>query len=262
MWLSGLRGGVAFAIAALSYKKLDFPQHCGGLAWEAPWGGGTSAAAADDCERNEVVSHDSLALLQMTTIIAVFTTFLLGGAMPTIAQRCGVMLPAELIPKALDSAEEAASTIGELSCTGSAKTSPRPPTLQRGMSNRAEPLLYARGSTCDSLSVPLWRSAGALGDAQHDEGSPTSVRSSIPFIEQRHAWLVRFLTHEEDYQYLENEVEDRLIGRGGIYHANLANDSAPPRRLSLSIRRSSASATTPAVSLSARYSEYEPPGAE
>jgi hypothetical protein len=39
MWFSGLRGGVAFAIASKSYHHRDFPQRCGGFhtippAWE------------------------------------------------------------------------------------------------------------------------------------------------------------------------------------------------------------------------------------
>ena len=45
MWLSGLRGGVAFAIAALSYKHVDFPQHCGGVEWLDSWRRGAPSSA-------------------------------------------------------------------------------------------------------------------------------------------------------------------------------------------------------------------------
>ena len=71
MWFSGLRGGVAFAIASVGYAagsdKQSFPQVCGGLeaaqvlasrAGEGPW--------AHHCETSShgVQMTDSLAILQ------------------------------------------------------------------------------------------------------------------------------------------------------------------------------------------------------
>ncbi|KAL3933231.1 MAG: hypothetical protein SGPRY_000374 [Prymnesium sp.] len=85
MWLSGLRGGVAFAIAAVSFSNMDFPEQCGGL--DGHCGDG------DFWESTEV-RNDSTAVLQMTMIIAVFTIFTLGGSMASIARLCGVVLPA------------------------------------------------------------------------------------------------------------------------------------------------------------------------
>ena len=64
MWFSGLRGGVAFALASLSYLRDDFGQRCGGL----PEGA--------DCPYEMT---DSIATLQCTMLIAVFTIFVFGG---------------------------------------------------------------------------------------------------------------------------------------------------------------------------------------
>ena len=74
MWFSGLRGGVAFALAAVSYAAMDFPTPCGGLSREA-------AAGNPMCEG----MTDSLAILQTTLIIAAFTIFVFGGAITDLA---------------------------------------------------------------------------------------------------------------------------------------------------------------------------------
>merc|ERR1711871_1484264 len=74
MWFSGLRGGVAFALAAVSYAAKDFPTSCGGLSREA-------AAANPTCEG----MTDSLAILQTTLVIAAFTIFVFGGAITDLA---------------------------------------------------------------------------------------------------------------------------------------------------------------------------------
>jgi len=71
MWFSGLRGGVAFALASLSYIRNDFPTKCGGL----PEG--------SDCPYGE--TSDSLALLQCTMMIALFTIFIFGGSISRVA---------------------------------------------------------------------------------------------------------------------------------------------------------------------------------
>ena len=54
MWFSGLRGGVAFALAAVSYGNTDFPQRCGGIP-DFP---------AEYCGDDNM--SDSLAILQAT----------------------------------------------------------------------------------------------------------------------------------------------------------------------------------------------------
>jgi len=69
MWFSGLRGGVAFALASVSYAQKDFAASCGGL-------DAAVAAANPQCEG----MTDSLAVLQTTLIIAAFTIFVFGGA--------------------------------------------------------------------------------------------------------------------------------------------------------------------------------------
>merc|ERR1719199_154677 len=56
IWFSGLRGGVAFAIAAVSYAKNDFPEN-----------------------------GDSLAILQTTLLVAAFTIFVMGGGITNLA---------------------------------------------------------------------------------------------------------------------------------------------------------------------------------
>jgi len=80
MWFSGLRGGVAFALASVSYAAKDFPQHCGGLSAEA------AAAAGDRCALD-----DSTAMLQTTIMIAAFTIFVFGGAITDVAKASGIL---------------------------------------------------------------------------------------------------------------------------------------------------------------------------
>jgi len=60
MWWSGLRGGVAFALATMVYGENYFPD-------------------------------DGLAILQTTMIIAVFTIFVFGGSITSVAQAGGVL---------------------------------------------------------------------------------------------------------------------------------------------------------------------------
>lgn len=62
MWFSGLRGGVAFAIAAVGYQHQDFPA-------------------------------DSLAIMQTTLVIALITIFLMGGSITDIAKSTGILEP-------------------------------------------------------------------------------------------------------------------------------------------------------------------------
>jgi len=83
MWWSGLRGGVAFAIASVSYGDNDFPVSCGGL------------EPADRASRPECHTGvtDSLAILQTTLMIAVFTIFVFGGAITNLAVCLGVLAP-------------------------------------------------------------------------------------------------------------------------------------------------------------------------
>ena len=76
MWFSGLRGGVAFALASVSYASNDFPQNCGGIS-EA------LKAEHDYCKPGLT---DSLAILQTTLLIASFTIFVFGGAITEVAQ--------------------------------------------------------------------------------------------------------------------------------------------------------------------------------
>ena len=187
MWLSGLRGGVAFAIAVVLYKDHAFPDHCGGRAF--------GRAAVKDC-RGESVTNDATAILQMTMLIAVFTTFCLGGLMPTLARHCDILV-GEGSPSQPSSRE--LSTHGGSSCT---------PSLENGSSknvldNKAAPLLHAK-------------TAGALLSRTSPVGSSLTVRH----VEESHSWLVRFLTHEENYTYLAEEQDqagDRFIGRGSLH---------------------------------------------
>ena len=79
MWFSGLRGGVAFALASVSYTARDFPQVCGGIT-------GPDAedlkSANPHCQSGH---YDSLAILQTTMLIAVFTIFVFGGSITSVA---------------------------------------------------------------------------------------------------------------------------------------------------------------------------------
>jgi len=76
MWFSGLRGGVAFALASVSYAANDFGEICGGLAPEDRVGN-------PHCQTEG--QSDSLAILQTTLVIATFTIFVFGGAITEIA---------------------------------------------------------------------------------------------------------------------------------------------------------------------------------
>jgi len=82
MWFSGLRGGVAFALASVSYASRDFPDVCGGL-----------PPAERDGSRfcGKEGMSDSLAILQTTLIIATFTILVFGGAMTDLCIRGNVL---------------------------------------------------------------------------------------------------------------------------------------------------------------------------
>lgn len=80
MWFSGLRGGVAFALASVSYANNDFGNHCGGLADVGPLTAEQAKANGETCELT-----DSLAILQTTLLIAAFTIFVFGGAITNVA---------------------------------------------------------------------------------------------------------------------------------------------------------------------------------
>ena len=81
MWFSGLRGGVAFALASVSYAADDFPSKCGGF--PSPE---AAAAKGLSCELD-----DSTAILQTTIMIAAFTIFVFGGAITDVAKVCGIL---------------------------------------------------------------------------------------------------------------------------------------------------------------------------
>lgn len=76
MWWSGLRGGVAFAIAATSYAQNDFPEN-----------------------------GDSLAILQATLTIATFTIFVFGGSITDLCIYFKVLTPKDAVPEEDKSAE-------------------------------------------------------------------------------------------------------------------------------------------------------------
>jgi sodium/hydrogen exchanger 8 len=80
MWWSGLRGGVAFALAANSFAHMDFPEVCGG------------GAELPGCDPS---MKDSEAILQTTMLIAVFTIFVFGGSITAIAVKADVMEKAD-----------------------------------------------------------------------------------------------------------------------------------------------------------------------
>lgn len=211
VWLSGLRGGVAFAIAGVLFKSRAFPGHCGGVTKRH------SLAAQEGC-LGAAVPNDGEAILQMTMLIAVFTTFCLGGAMPTIARRCGLIVEGD----------------GSSHPAGS---SHRPsPTTPGRLDNKAAPLLRNRVSSGGGRRVPLPEEislGGGVGYASGSGASPTSLLgepslAERSLVEESHSWLVRVLTHEENYRwYLTTEREDetdRFIGRGSLVQHVL-----PPR---------------------------------
>ena len=164
MWLSGLRGGVAFAIAAVSWKHMDFPMQCGGFPLEH--------CGDDDWWESNPVPNDSTAVLQMTMIVALFTIFVLGGSMATVARLCGAVYEPGASPAKLR------------------------------MDNKPAPLLHFKTS-------PALRKR----------------------VERSHSWLVRCLTHEEDYEHVfidQDEALDRFIGRGSVHY--VSRRPSPPQR--------------------------------
>ena len=237
MWLSGLRGGVAFAIAAVSYKQHHFPQRCGGKKWEY----GHSEAARSDCE-HEMVVDDGMAVLQMTMLVAVFTTFVLGGLMPTVAERCGVKAAA---------ADDDDARGYEYEYEPPNDNRPPPPKkvasrFGSSMDNKAAPLLRPKTTISPSTSRDgvLWRDAacGREGSASslssfHISASPTDSMPSSPtgygvpgtcspnkdVVEESHGWLVRFLTHEEDYSFLEEYTSPARYPHGSHTASALAS---------------------------------------
>ena len=90
IWFSGLRGGVAFALAAASYEARDFPARCGGRP-------ALAAAAGDAQHEGLLFTHcprelnDSLAIVQATLLLAVFTIFVFGAAARDVALLCGAL---------------------------------------------------------------------------------------------------------------------------------------------------------------------------
>uniref|UniRef100_A0A7S0NFQ9 Sodium/hydrogen exchanger n=1 Tax=Phaeocystis antarctica TaxID=33657 RepID=A0A7S0NFQ9_9EUKA len=78
MWWSGLRGGVAFALAAKIYSDNNFPAKCGG------------GAELAGCDPNNAM-NDSEAILQTTMLIAALTIFVFGGSITFLALKANVM---------------------------------------------------------------------------------------------------------------------------------------------------------------------------
>ncbi|KAJ1622177.1 Sodium/hydrogen exchanger family-domain-containing protein [Pavlovales sp. CCMP2436] len=62
MYFSGLRGGVAFAISAVGFQNMDFPEN-----------------------------GDSMVVMQTTLVIALFTIFFMGGTITDLARYTGVL---------------------------------------------------------------------------------------------------------------------------------------------------------------------------
>jgi len=90
IWFSGLRGGVAFAIAAASFGDSDFGTRCGGWVRDAGDAGDAEAHAPSHCPEG---STDSLAILQATLLIAVFTIVAFGSPSRDVAVVCKVLQP-------------------------------------------------------------------------------------------------------------------------------------------------------------------------
>jgi len=84
MWWSGLRGGVAFALASASFGYGDFNAHCGGF---SKWG---HKAHSDHCPEGRAMT-DGLAILQTTLLIGALSIFFLGGSIKDVALCCGVL---------------------------------------------------------------------------------------------------------------------------------------------------------------------------
>mmetsp|Transcript_66939 Transcript_66939/g.132669 ORF Transcript_66939/g.132669 Transcript_66939/m.132669 type:complete len:441 (-) Transcript_66939:458-1780(-) len=102
MWFSGLRGGVAFALASVSFADADFPQTCGGLTNEQKLG-------LPECETGMT---DSLAILQTTLMIAAFTIFVFGGAITEVCEYFEVLETPETAAVQLEAAEKLAASDG------------------------------------------------------------------------------------------------------------------------------------------------------
>eukprot|EP00967_Tisochrysis_lutea_P129744 scaffold223477_cov27-Tisochrysis_lutea.AAC.2 len=95
LWFSGLRGGVAFAIAAAAYGDSSFPAPC---------------EATHTCTGEEL--SPGLAILQATLLIAVFTIVAFGGPIKDVAVCCDVIAsraPSEDHHEGLDSSPRVAS---------------------------------------------------------------------------------------------------------------------------------------------------------
>lgn len=84
MWWSGLRGGVAFALASASFGYGDFNAHCGGVSK------GGHRAHSEHCPEGRAMT-DGLAILQTTLLIGALSIFFLGGSIKDVALCCGVL---------------------------------------------------------------------------------------------------------------------------------------------------------------------------
>mmetsp|Transcript_39709 Transcript_39709/g.104861 ORF Transcript_39709/g.104861 Transcript_39709/m.104861 type:complete len:545 (-) Transcript_39709:158-1792(-) len=91
LWWSGLRGGVAFALAASSFSYGDFEQHCGGAA-RSGHGHHAPSASTIECHNSEgKTMTDGLAILQTTLIVATLSIFVLGGSVKNVAECARVL---------------------------------------------------------------------------------------------------------------------------------------------------------------------------
>ena len=93
IWWSGLRGGVAFALASAIFAHRDFDQHCGGLARDAV-GASHYHGWSRHCSEGPRTKHsmtDGLAILQVTLLIATCSIFFLGGTIKRVSEACGVV---------------------------------------------------------------------------------------------------------------------------------------------------------------------------
>jgi solute carrier family 9 (sodium/hydrogen exchanger), member 8 len=104
MWFSGLRGGVAFALSAVSFASKDFPTTCGGLIEELK-------LDRPECQDSSV--SDSLAIMQTTFLIAAFTIFVFGGAIHDVCVHFGVLSDEEFAADLRRKEEEAAKLEGD-----------------------------------------------------------------------------------------------------------------------------------------------------